>query len=153
MNHDPRWAYFGLTVFALFLKNLAVLLVLAYERFWRQTGLDTPEDVTFVRRVTGPRENPTENRERVDRAKSILQNDTENLPLFLFTVVAYIQLDCWPTGLQVYLPLFVLARVAHAVSYLRGVQPWRHLAYQLGMWITFFMLLHVGGKAWGYLFV
>ena len=148
MTTPQSWSLFGLTVLALFLKQLGVLLVLARERFGRGRGLDNPEDKVFIDKLgTASTKATGDRRELVNRANRILANDAENLPLFLATAVAYIQLEAWGPGLLVYLPLFVLARIVHAVSYLRARQPSRHLAYQAGIWITLIMLGHVGVEA------
>ena len=147
-NPDSQWAYFGLTILALFLKQLGVLLVLARERFGRGRGLDNPEDKAFIDGLKTATTKATEDqREIVNRANRILANDAENLPLFLAAAVAYIQLDAWGPGLPIYLCLFVLARIVHAVSYLQARQPSRHLAYQAGLWITLIMLAHAGIEA------
>ena len=148
MTTPQSWSLFGLTVLALFIKQLGVLLVLARERFGRGRGLDNPEDKAFIDRLgTASTKATGDRRDLVDRANRVLANDAENLPLFLATAIAYIQLEAWGPGLLIYLPLFVLARVIHAVSYLQARQPYRHLTYQAGLWITLIMLGHVTVKA------
>jgi uncharacterized membrane protein YecN with MAPEG domain len=52
-------------------------------------------------------------------------------------------LGCWAEGFAIYLPLFVLGRVIHMVSYHKAIQPWRNLSYQLGVWVTFAMTGHI----------
>jgi hypothetical protein len=48
--------------------------------------------------------------------------------------MTYLQLGCWAEGLAIYLPLFVIGRVIRKVGYLKAIQPWRNLSYQLGDW-------------------
>ena len=57
--------------------------------------------------------------------------------------ISYVQLGCWSKGVAIYLPLFAIGRIAHAISYLKALQPWRNLAYQLGLWVTFAMAGHI----------
>ncbi|WP_051038882.1 MAPEG family protein [Chamaesiphon minutus] len=49
----------------------------------------------------------------------------------------------WAQGLAIYLPLLVIGRIVHMVSYLKALQPWRNLSYQLGLWVTFVMTVHI----------
>jgi uncharacterized MAPEG superfamily protein len=94
-------------------------------------------------KLFGTKPDALQHSELVDRAQSVLRNDAENIPIFLFIAMTYLQLGCWSEGFAIYLLLFVIGRVTHMVSYLKAIQPWRNLSYQLGVWVTFAMAGHI----------
>jgi uncharacterized MAPEG superfamily protein len=132
------WKIYGLTVVVLFLKYFAAVLAQGYGRF-QHRGFGNPEDAVMFDQLFGTKPNAAKQSELVDRAQSVIRNDGESVPLFLFIAMAYIQLGCWPGGVAICLPLYAIARIIHMISYLTARQPWRNLSYQLGIWITFFM--------------
>jgi uncharacterized MAPEG superfamily protein len=136
------WKLYGLTVAVLFVKMFAMVLVQGYGRY-QHRGFANPEDAVLFDKLFGQKPDASKSSELVDRAQSVLRNDGENIPIFLFITIAYIQLGCWATGLSIYLPLFVLGRIVHSISYLKALQPWRNLSYQLGVWVTFAMVGHI----------
>jgi uncharacterized membrane protein YecN with MAPEG domain len=136
------WKIYGLTVVALFVKMFAVLLVQGYGRY-KHRGFSNPEDAVMFDKLFGHQTDVSKQSELVDRAQSVLRNDGENIPIFLFLALSYIQLSCWQTGVVIYLPLFVIGRIAHAISYLNALQPWRNLSYQLGLWVMVAMSGHI----------
>jgi uncharacterized MAPEG superfamily protein len=136
------WKIYGLTVVTLFVKMFATVLAQAYGRF-QHRGFTNPEDAVLFDRLFGKKPNASLRSDLSERAQNTLRNDGENIPIFLFMGMAYIQLGCWPAGLSIYLPLFVVARILHTIAYLKALQPWRNLTYQLGLWITFIMAGHI----------
>lgn len=136
------WKIYGLTVVALFAKMFAMVLVQGYGRY-KDRNFSNPEDAVMFDKLFGHQPDATKQSEMVDRAQSVLRNDGENIPIFLFLALTYIQLGCWQTGLIIYFPLFVIGRIAHAISYLNALQPWRNLSYQLGLWVMFVMSGHI----------
>ncbi|MGF1590414.1 MAG: MAPEG family protein [Pleurocapsa sp.] len=136
------WKVYGLTVVALFVKMFAMVLVQVYGRY-KHRGFSNPEDAVIFDKFFGHQPDASKQSELVDRAQSVLRNDGENIPIFLFLAMTYVQLGCWQTGLIIYLPLFVIGRIAHAISYLTALQPWRNLSYQLGLWVMFVMSGHI----------
>ena len=77
------------------------------------------------------------------RAQNILRNDGENIPIFLFLAMTYVQLNCWETGVLIYFPLFVVARIIHAIAYIRAIQPLRNIVYLIGIGISFVLCSHI----------
>jgi uncharacterized membrane protein YecN with MAPEG domain len=136
------WKIYGLTVVALFVKMFAMVLVQGYGRY-KYRNFSNPEDAVMFNKLFGQKADASKQSEMVDRAQSVLRNDGENIPIFLFLAFSYIQLGCWQTGLVIYLPLFVIGRIAHAISYLNALQPWRNLSYQLGLWVMVAMSGHI----------
>jgi uncharacterized membrane protein YecN with MAPEG domain len=132
------WKIFGLTVVVLFVKMFAAVLVQGYGRY-QHRGFANPEDAAMFEKLFGKKPNAARQSDLVDRAQSVLRNDGENIPMFLFVAIAYLQLNCWPPGVAIYLPLFAIGRIIHMISYLKALQPWRNLSYQLGVWVTFAM--------------
>jgi uncharacterized MAPEG superfamily protein len=136
------WKIYGLTVVVLFLKMLVAVLVQGYGR-WQHRGFNNPEDAVLFDKLFGKKPDAAQWSELVDRAQRVLNNDGENVPIFLFMALVYLQLGCWPQGLGLYMPLFAIGRIVHMISYLKSLQPWRNLSYQLGLWVTFAMALHI----------
>jgi uncharacterized membrane protein YecN with MAPEG domain len=136
------WKIYGLTVVVLFIKMFAAVLVQGYGRF-QHRGFTNPEDAVLFDKLFGQKPDAAKQSDLVDRAQSVLRNDGENIPIFLLMAIAYLQLGCWPTGVAIYLPLFAIGRIAHMISYLKALQPWRNLSYQLGIWVTFAMAGHI----------
>ncbi len=136
------WKIYGLTVVVLFLKMFAAVLVQGYGRY-QHRGFANPEDAVMFDRLFGKKPNASRQSDLVDRAQSVLRNDGENIPMFLFISIVYLQLNCWSAGVAIYLPLFAIARIIHMISYLKALQPWRNVSYQLGVWVTVVMAGHI----------
>ncbi|WP_373525644.1 MAPEG family protein [Nostoc sp.] len=133
------WKIYGITVVTLFLKMLAIVLLQVRNRHKSNT-FDNPEDVaTFGKGKT----TVAQESQLLQRASKILNNDSENIPIFLFLATAYVSLGCWEQGTLIYFPLFVLSRVVHSVAYLRAMQPLRTRAYQLGLLVMFVLSGHI----------
>jgi uncharacterized MAPEG superfamily protein len=143
------WKIYGLTVVVLFVKMLAMVLVQGYGRY-KDRGFGNPEDAALFDKLFGKKPDASQHNELVDRAQSVLRNDGENIPIFLFMAIAYLQLGCWQQGLAIYLPLFAIGRIMHAFCYLKAIQPGRNLSYQLGLWVTLVMAGHI---VWRSLFI
>ena len=139
------WHIYGLTVVALFLKMFATVLVQAYGRF-RSTSFDNPEDSAFAIAIFGKQDIALIDDDLPRRAQNILRNDGENIPIFLFLALTYVQLDCWQTGTLIYFPLFVLTRIVHTMAYIRAVQPLRNIVYLVGIGVGFILSSHIIGK-------
>ena len=129
---------FALTVMALFLKMFVIAGVQGINRM--QSGVMVrPEDAAyFVKQAPAAAELPI-----VDRAQSTLRNDLENIPIFLFLMLAYMQLNGPPMPLAIYAAVFVLARCGHSYFYLRPRQPHRNRLYLVGIAVDFVLCGHL----------
>lgn len=136
------WEIYGLTVVALFVKMFVTILIQAYGRF-KSNSFSNPEDLVLAERIVGKKDVAVKENDIVRRAQNILRNDGENIPIFLFLAMTYVQLDCWDTGTLIYFPLFFFSRVVHAVAYIRSIQPLRNLIYLLGILVMFFLCGHI----------
>ncbi len=133
------WKIYGITVVILFLKMLAIVLIQVNTR-QKSNNFSTPEDVaTFAKGGTGV----AQESQLLQRATKTLNNDGENIPIFLFLATAYVNLGCWEQGTLIYFPLFVLSRFAHSIAFLRAIQPLRTRAYQLGLVVMIVLSGHI----------
>ena len=137
------WQIYGLTAIALFFKMFATVLVQAYSRFFKSAEFDNPEDLAVVTKIFGERNKVSIYNDSARRAQNVLRNDGENIPIFLFLAMTYVQLNCWKTGVFIYFPLFVLTRIIHTIAYIKGIQPLRNIVYLLGIGVSFMLCSHI----------
>ncbi len=132
------WKIFALTTIALFLKMFAVAGVQGFHRVKHRTFV-RPDDAAFFGKVApASAELPI-----VARAQDTLRNDLENIPIFLFLLLAYIQLGGQVMPMAVYASVFVLARVGHTLCYLKPRQPLRNRMYILGILVDLALCGHM----------
>ena len=121
-----------LSVYALCVVVLCVkmLAVSCYQGFYRIRSLafTNPEDARFFNRPVNHNELP-----QVIRAAKAWANDLENIPLFFVLGGLCCVLATWSGPTVGLFCLFTVARVLHTVLYLAGWQPWRTVAYALGI--------------------
>lgn len=136
------WKVYSLTVVALFLKMFVTVLIQAYGRF-KSNSFSNPEDLTIVGKIFGEKDVAPSDSDLARRVQNVLRNDGENIPIFLFLAMTYVQLDCWKTGALIYFPLFIVSRIVHAVAYIRAIQPLRNISYLLGILVMFVLCSHI----------
>lgn len=109
---------------------LKMFAVSCYQGFWRirRRGFTNPEDAAFFGRMALPQELP-----HVVRAQRAWANDLENIPLFFVLGGLCVALGSSQGVTGWLFGVFTLARLAHTVTYLAGLQPWRTLAYAVGV--------------------
>lgn len=127
------WKIYALTTVALFLKMFALAGVQGINRV-RHRSFVRPDDAAFFGKNAEPlaAELPI-----VARAQDTLRNDLENIPIFLFLMLGYIQLQGPVVPLAIYASLFVLSRIGHTLCYLTPRQPLRNRMYLLGILMDF----------------
>jgi uncharacterized MAPEG superfamily protein len=131
-----------LCTIVLALKMWANALVQAYARF-RYRQFVNPEDASLVGQLMGkPRPPATQEHPLVQRAERCWRNDLENIPMFLLVALGYGLLGGSAGWGAVYLGTFAIARTAHTLFYLVGLQPWRFLAYLVGVGATGALAVH-----------
>lgn len=136
------WKAYGLTVIALFLKMFATVLIQTYSRF-KSNSFSNPEDSAIVEKIFGKKDAASSDNDLARRAQNVLRNDGENIPIFLFLAMTYVQLDCWKAGVLIYFPLFVASRIIHVVAYTRAIQPLRNIVYLVGILVMFILCSHI----------
>jgi len=80
----------------------------------------------------------------VQRASAVWRNDLENIPIFLILAWIYVAAAGLSSGaFQVYCVVFVIARIFHTVCYLNAIQPWRTIAFVIGVGAMFALIIHL----------
>lgn len=129
------------TIF-LAIKMWANALVQAYARFHYRQFVN-PEDTSLVGQLMGkPCLPTTQEHSLVQRGDRCWRNDLENIPMFLLIALGYGLLGGSAAWGAVYLGIFAIARTAHTLFYLAGLQPWRFLAYLVGVGATGAVAIH-----------
>ena len=132
------WQAFALTTVALFFKMFLTAGVQGLVRVRSRTFVN-PEDAAFFGRTPqAAADHPV-----AERAQRALRNDLENIPVFLFLALAYVQLGCWEAGTLLYFPVFVLARALHTIAFVRPTQPLRNRAYLVGVLVSMILSGHI----------
>ncbi|WP_122765386.1 MAPEG family protein [Pseudomonas viridiflava] len=118
---------YALCVLVLCLKMFAVS---CYQGYFRIRGLafTNAEDAAFFKRARHSIELPP-----VGRASRAWANDLENIPMFFVLGGLCVALEAPAVASAWLFGGFTLARLAHTVTYLAGWQPWRTLAYGVGV--------------------
>ncbi|MEZ0369911.1 MAG: MAPEG family protein [Candidatus Sericytochromatia bacterium] len=132
------WKIYALTTVALFLKMFALAGVQGINRVRHRTFVRPDDAAAFGQTEAVAAELPI-----VARAQDTLRNDLENIPIFLFLMLGYIQLQGPVLPLAIYAALFVAARIGHTLCYLTPRQPLRNRMYLLGILIDFILCGHV----------
>lgn len=130
---------FALTVVVLFLKMFAVAGVQGVNRLKNRVFV-RPDDAAYFGKQVDPaaQELPI-----VERAQHTLRNDLENIPIFLFLMLAYLQLQGPAAPLAIYATVFVLSRIGHTLFYLKPRQPHRNRMYLLGILVDLTLCGHL----------
>jgi prostaglandin-E synthase 1 len=68
----------------------------------------------------------------VARASRAHRNAVENIPAFLILAALATFIRCAPAALSFAVITFTVARFAHALCYLRALQPWRSVSHGAG---------------------
>jgi uncharacterized membrane protein YecN with MAPEG domain len=85
--------------------------------------------------------------EKTARYRRAHRNALENIPLFLVTGLL-LALTPVPFALAVAMfAVFVVARVGHSVSYVKGLQPWRTASFGVGALAQLAVLAYLGYAA------
>ena len=104
-----------------------------WHRIGRQRFVN-PEDAGFV-----GREPATHELEPVERAARAWRNDLENITPFFALGVVYVMTGAAPGAAPMLFVTFTVARAAHTTCYLARWQPWRTVAYAVGIVCLFWM--------------
>ncbi|NMX66941.1 MAPEG family protein [Pseudomonas sp. WS 5059] len=118
---------FALCVLVLFIKMLAISCYQGFFRL-RHRAFSNPEDAGFFQRPAIAQELAP-----VSRAAKAWANDLENIPLFFVLGGLCLALDTNAAATAWLFGLFTVARVLHTLLYLGRRQPWRTLAYGVGL--------------------
>ncbi|MFK0733695.1 MAG: MAPEG family protein [Gloeotrichia echinulata HAB0833] len=125
--------WYSLCVVVLFLKMFGLS---AYQGFYRLSRLVfvNPEDAQVFKKSAVEEELP-----QVRRAAKAWLNDLENIPIFFGLGAVYIFIGASPQAANWLFAIFTIARILHTLAYLLGLQPWRTVAYGVGILCMFVM--------------
>ncbi len=130
---------YALCAVILFFKMFSISLFQGYHRIGKGK-FKNPEDAAFSGKAPVAEELP-----QVQRAARAWANDVENIPIFLALGLAYVLLGAPHAAAWLFF-VFTAARVAHTVCYLAAWQPWRTLAYAVGIGCTIGVCVGILGK-------
>ncbi|MFG6667472.1 MAPEG family protein [Halomonas sp. HNIBRBA4712] len=124
---DDAVYWYAVATVLLFVKMLATGLYQGYHRITKMT-FKTPEDARMAGKEPASEELP-----QVQQASKAWSNDLENIPIFLALGVAYVLVGASPAFAGWLFMAFTAARYAHTLAYLAKLQPWRTIAYGVGL--------------------
>lgn len=137
------WTVFAATTTVLLLKMHAAIVVQGVFRM-KHRVFTKEEDARCWKGELAREDVPV-----VQRAQRVLFNDLENIPMFLFLAVGFIQLGGEAGHLAIYCGVFALARIAHTATYLAPRQPLRNRAFGVGLLTTLALATHTCLRAFG----
>jgi uncharacterized MAPEG superfamily protein len=124
-----------LTLTALTAKATGLSLLQVVARLKART-FPIPEDARLMKIAPSGQEAPF-----VARCANVWRNDVENVPLFLTAALGFTLLGGGARQAAWLFGLFVAVRFIHTIVYLRGLQPWRAVAYLTGMALTWSVIV------------
>ena len=96
----------------------------------------------------GPRDDLPEPSQQLARARRALANLQETLPIFLTLAILCIVYDEQGWLALAGAVLYLLARIAHVICYMRALAPWRSYAFLLGLVGNLMMALPLLPHIW-----
>ncbi|WP_194792072.1 MAPEG family protein [Pseudomonas sp. UFMG81] len=120
-------AVYACCVVVLCLKMLAISCYQGYFRLRFLTFVNAEDAAVFKRSAQ------FEERPEVTRAMQAWRNDLENIPMFFALGGLAVAFDASASMTAWLAGIFTVARVAHTVTYLARLQPWRTLSYGVGV--------------------
>jgi uncharacterized MAPEG superfamily protein len=128
---------YALTAIVLELKMAAIALVQGRGRV--STGLFVlPEDAKLFHGQESAAEAPI-----VDRASKAWRNDLENIPIFLILAGIYVAAGLSAKAFAFYCIVFMVMRILHTYTFIKGMQPWRTVVFTIGTVMMFAMMIHI----------
>ena len=133
---QPAMRSFAFWYLILVVKMLIVIVMTSLARI-RSGTFATPEDYKFQ----GVEKVATEPNPDVERARRALQNDLENILPFFGVGLIYALSEPSLLFARIYFGGFALARIAHTIAYVRGMQPHRTIAFAVGQILLVLMVV------------
>jgi uncharacterized MAPEG superfamily protein len=131
--------YWLISLIVLFFKMWANGLIQGIYRA-RSDTFDWPEDTRTFGRGSGSTARLPEG---FDRATRCWRNDLENIPIYLFLGLGFVLSGGLPFWAALYFTTFTVARIAHTIFYMAGLQPWRTIAYTIGLLVCVALAVHL----------
>lgn len=134
---NPAFTTYAACTAILVVKGLLSAAHTAITRI-RSKRFVNPEDAKMLSGTTAESD-PAE----VAHLLRVQRNDVENLPPFFALGLVFVVMGATPFEASVYFWTFTVARVAHTLLYVAKLQPWRTVAFFLGVACLFGMAAQV----------
>lgn len=125
--------WYALATVVLFFKMAAISVYQGQQRF-KFRSYQAPEDARAVGVAPASEELP-----QVRRAARAWLNDLENIPAFWALGWVYIVVDASPAAAPWLFMIFTTARIVHTCCHISALQPWRALAFFVGLFVLLAM--------------
>jgi glutathione S-transferase len=136
--HPLALKVLGISTAVLFFKMFAIGLTQGLVRN-KNKVYTNPEDAALIGKTAqAEAEHPD-----YIRASNAYRNDLENIPIFLGLAWAALFLHAADGLAPVYFGVFTAARLGHTFFYLKGLQPWRSLAFAGGLLVNLALAVHI----------
>ena len=97
----------------------------------------------------GPRDDLPEPTTELSRSRRALANLQETLPIFLTLAILCIVFDAQTWLSLAGAALYLVARIAHLICYMRALSPWRSYCFLLGLIGNLLMAIPLFPHIWG----
>lgn len=137
---NPAFGTYALCSAILGLKMIVSAIYTGSRRQAHQSYINPEDAKAFGQSETqsGVLEGP-----EVAHALRIERNDLANIPLFFAIGLIYVLSGASAFGAAVYCWTFTIARIAHTICYMNGLQPWRALSFGAGLFATLGMIVQI----------
>ena len=137
MMNDPAFRAYSIACSILVFKMFAAALMTAATRSRLKQFLN-PEDARVLGGADVAQEHP-----EVLRMLRMHRNDLENILPFFTVGLIFVLMGVSAFSAQVYFYTFTGARIVHTIAYVARLQPWRTMAFVLGMLCMVGMLVQI----------
>jgi uncharacterized MAPEG superfamily protein len=137
MMNNAAFRAYAIACSILALKMLASALLTGFARSRSKRFLN-PEDAAVLGGAAATEEHPD-----VQRIMRMHRNDAENiLPFFTIGLIFVLMgATAWAAGWYFY--TFTAARIVHSIVYLARLQPWRTIAFVIGVFCMVGMIVQI----------
>lgn len=137
MMNDAAFRAYAIACSILVLKMLVAGILTASTRA-RVKQFPNPEDAGLLGGAGVVQEHPD-----VQRMLRMHRNDLENILPFFTVGLIFVLMGVSAFGAQMYFYTFTGARIVHTITYVAKLQPWRTVAYVVGVVCMVGMLVQI----------
>jgi uncharacterized MAPEG superfamily protein len=137
LSDNPAFLPYALASSILSLQILVLALLTGLARLRGGIWVN-PEDAEAFKGEKVAADHPD-----VVRANRSHMNTLENAVPFFVVGWLYVLTGATRTGATTYFATFVAARILHSIAYALGIQPWRSIAFFIGVFAIVGMAVHV----------
>jgi uncharacterized MAPEG superfamily protein len=137
MMNDAAFRAYAIACSILVFKMAASAILTATTRMRVKQFLN-PEDAAMLGGTSVAQEHPD-----VQRMLRLHRNDVENILPFFTVGLIFVLMGVSAFGAQVYFYTFTGARIVHTIAYVAKLQPWRTVAFTVGVLCMVGMLVQI----------